>query len=197
MPARARAIVATQRWVDRMIIGHNLCPYTAAVKKRPGALRTSASMATTADELMEEILDEAELLSTGPAETSLLVIAPSSEWAQQLHASFPTFMSLGWQIDDLLQDRSSNGSSPTELQLALFHPLAVRSLYASGEAEAEDFAMRAPHPTVHLLRVSDVQAVARSAAQVPARNRDYLRAMDLDALTAEFQGLVAEGNGSS
>ena len=100
-------------------------------------------------------------------------------------------MSLGWILEDHLQERQRL----THLQLALFHPLAVRNLYASGEAEAEDFAMRAPHPTVHLLRISDVQAVpAASAAAVPERNRLKLQSLGVETLDQELRAIQEDAS---
>jgi uncharacterized protein len=182
------------RWVDRMIIGHNLCPYTAAVRNRAGALACRISTASDEQEFLADLAAEAQSLSDGPAETSLVALAPCSDWAQELHSSFAQFMSLGWVVEDHVQELQL----PTELQLALFHPLAVRNLYASGDAEAEDFAMRAPHPTVHLLRTADVQAVPpKSAAAVPERNRVRLRGLGLVSLAAELRALEDEAASSS
>ena len=85
------------------------------------------------------------------------------------------------------------------LQLALFHPLAVRNLYASGPdggEDAEDYAMRAPFPTAHLLRVADVEAVPPlSAAAVPQRNRERLAGLGVERLRDVFRELYrAEQN---
>lgn len=180
---------ATLLWVDRMIIGHNLCPYTAAVRKRSGALACRISTADSVQTFLADLDDEALSLSEGPAETSLVALAPCTDWARGLHTSFSEFMSLGWVVEDHLQERQLS----TELQLALFHPLAVRNLYASGDAEAEDFAMKAPHPTVHLLRTADVQAVpTASAAAVPERNRTRLRGLGLEKLADELRALQDE-----
>ena len=172
MPFRA----ATLRWVDRLIIGQNLCPYTHAVRKRAGALRVGLSAAADAETLLTELdacCDRLAGSNNGAGETALLVLPPTPGLlGERLMDEFLAFLSLGWQLVDRVEKRDP------AVQLALFHPRAVRNLYGAeaGEEDAADFAMRAPYPTVHVLRTSDVQAVnPESAAAVPERNRRRLR----------------------
>ena len=117
-----------------------------------------------------------------------MIVPPSSEWGAALNNDFGLYLSLGWQIEDRLAELSP---STLALQLALFHPLAVRSLYAAGEESAADYAMRSPYATIHLLRTSDVQALPPNhAAAVPERNRATLEALGLAKLREMHGGLV-------
>ena len=174
-------LAATMRWVDRLIIGQNLCPYTKAVRRRPEALRCVVSKATDAETLLADVDAEVEALRSGQGETSLLVLPPSTPWGAELHGEFAKFMSFGWKVEERLAPSDTESMA---LQLALFHPKALRNLYSMGEEEeAADYAMRSPHPTIHLLRVSDVAAVPpKSAAAVPERNRAALEALGVPRL---------------
>ena len=118
-----------------------------------------------------------------------MVLAPSTPWGAELNEDFSKWMSFGWRVEERLAPPKEKSMA---LQLALFHPKAVRNLYSMGEdEEAADYAMRSPHPTIHLLRVSDVAAIPpKSAAAVPERNRAALEALGvprLRALLAETQ----------
>ena len=174
-------LAATMRWVDRLIIGQNLCPYTKAVRRRPEALRCVVSKAADAETLLADVDAEVEALRSGQGETSLLVLPPSTPWGAELHGDFAKFMSFGWKVEERLAPPDADSMA---LQLALFHPKALRNLYSMGEEEeAADYAMRSPHPTIHLLRVSDVAAVPpKSAAAVPERNRAALEALGVPRL---------------
>ena len=185
------AHAGTLRWVDEMIVGMNLCPFTAGVRKRPTALRCTVCSPPSDDALLSELTTEVRALAAGSAETALLVIAPATPWAKALHADFAPFLSLGWKVEERLAELED---STLALQLAMFHPLAVRSMYACGEeGETADYAMRSPHPTLHLLRTSDVQAVPpASAAVVPERNRARLERIGLEKLRDMYADLRAE-----
>ena len=131
MPFRA----ATLRWVDRLIIGQNLCPYTHAVRKRAGALRVGLSAAADAETLLTELdacCDRLAGSNNGAGETALLVLPPTPGLlGERLMDEFLAFLSLGWQLVDRVEKRDP------AVQLALFHPRAVRNLYGA-EAGEED-----------------------------------------------------------
>ena len=180
--------LATDRWIDEAIIGLNLCPYTKAVRKRAAVRTRICNSAIDEATLLKEIDAEATLLAAGETETSLLVVPPSTPWGIALHDDFAKFLSLGWVVEDRLAELAP---STLQLQLALFHPLAVRNIYTAAEEEAVDYAMRAPHPTIHLLRTSDVAAVPpASAAAVPERNRAKLAEVGLEKLRDLYSGMI-------
>ena len=174
-----------------MIVGMNLCPFTAGVRRRPTALRCTVCSPPSDDAMLSELSAEVRALAAGSAETALLVVAPATPWAVALHADFAPFLSLGWKVEERLAELAP---TTLALQLAMFHPLAVRSMYTSGEEEdPADYAMRSPHPTLHLLRTSDVQAVPpASAAVVPERNRATLERIGLARLRDMYGSLRTE-----
>ena len=189
MPSPCRYTRATLRWVDRMIIGQAVCPYTHPVRKRPHALRVHVAAACDAETLHGELDEECERLRRGPAETSLVVLPPTLPLGEGLARDFPKFLSLGWECVAHIEQRQ-----PT-VQLALFHPHAVRSLYsaAGDEDDAADYAMRSPYPTLHLLRTADVAAIDPAhAASVPERNVRRLRELGVPWLQATLAEILLE-----
>ena len=59
-----RLIHETQNWLDRIVIGQKLCPFAPPVRSPP-RLRMVASEATDADQLVEQMSAEADLLVAG------------------------------------------------------------------------------------------------------------------------------------
>ena len=62
-------IAATQRWLQRAVIGLNLCPFAKAVFAKQ-QVRFVLSDATTPDELLQTLGEELALLRDTPAERS-------------------------------------------------------------------------------------------------------------------------------
>ena len=68
-------VAATRRWLERAVIGLNLCPFAKAVYTKE-QVRYVVSPARTPEELLETLMDELQLLSdTDPAkvDTTLLI----------------------------------------------------------------------------------------------------------------------------
>lgn len=71
----AAIIAATQCWLERAIIGLNLCPFAKAVHVKK-QIRYAVSAAQTADELLAELEHELQLLAETPPDildTTLLI----------------------------------------------------------------------------------------------------------------------------
>ena len=133
------------------------------------------------------------------AETSLLVLPPTTAWGGALHDDFGRFVSLGHKVDERLKELAA------EIDLVpglLFHPRAREPLtrgahaplYSSAEdEEASDYAMRAPYPTIHLLRSSDLKALPpAAAARVVPRNKRTLSSLGVAVLREKFGALRAD-----
>ncbi|MEY3782006.1 MAG: hypothetical protein RIS97_184 [Pseudomonadota bacterium] len=146
-------IADTQRWLERAVIGLNLCPFAKAVHVK-GLIRYVASEATTPAELLSVLKIELNSLANMDAdcvsiayETTLL-IAP---FCLQDFLDFNDFLG---KADKLIAKMKLEGI----IQLANFHPQ-----YQFAGTEPDDitnFTNRAPHPTLHLLRESSIaQAV--------------------------------------
>lgn len=131
----------TQRWLERAVIGLNLCPFAKAVNAK-GQVRLVVSGASTPQELLEELAQEMTLLDQAdPAliDTTLLV-------HPQVLGDFLDFNDFLGDAEALLETLELDGV----LQVASFHPD-----YQFADAAADDMgncSNRSPWPTLHLLR---------------------------------------------
>ena len=144
------AIQDTQRWLERAVIGLNLCPFAKAVHVK-GQIRYGVSAATTAVELLADLKNELNMLVAGEFiayDTTLLIVEDG-------FSDFLVFNDLLGKADKLLAKMGLEGV----IQIASFHPH-----YQFADTEPDDisnFTNRAPYPTLHLLRESSIdQAVA-------------------------------------
>lgn len=152
--ARDNAVVEdTRRWVQRAVIGLNLCPFAKSVEVKD-QVRYAISHATRAKALLADLKRELlHLVDTDPTtlDTTLL-IAPDG------FADFLEFNDLLARADQLLVDLDLDGV----LQIASLHPK-----YQFADTEPDDitnYTNRAPYPTLHLLRE---ESVDRAVAAFP------------------------------
>ena len=146
----ARVIADTRRWVQRAVIGLNLCPFAKAVEVKE-QVRYVVSGASRAKPLLADLQRELlALVAADPAAVdTTLLMAPDG------FAEFLEFNALLERADQLLVDLALDGV----VQIASLHPH-----YQFADTEANDitnFTNRAPYPTLHLLREDSVdRAVA-------------------------------------
>lgn len=149
----AVVLADTRRWVQRAVIGLNLCPFAKAVEVK-GQVRYVVSHATRAKPLLSDLRRELlDLVATDAAvlDTTLLVIPDG-------FAEFLEFNEVLDRADRLLMDMDLDGV----LQIASLHP---RYQFAGTEADdITNFTNRAPYPTLHLLRE---ESVDRAVAAFP------------------------------
>ena len=138
-------IAATRRWLERAVIGLNLCPFAKAVHAKQ-QVRFVLSDASTPEALLAQLGEELVLLRDTPAEeidTTLLV-------HPQVLGDFLDYNDFLDQADALVEALDLEGV----LQVASFHP---RYQFAgSAPEDVENFTNRSPHPTLHLLREDSV-----------------------------------------
>ena len=134
------ALAATQRWVDEMVVGLALCPYTKPLRQRPHALRLQLTTAQDTPGLLAAVDAELQLLKPGigekhPAaptpETTLLVVAPPDGSAthplgEGFLGDFREFLHAAWAVEERIAAAELSDS----VQLACFHPCAVYNTYA-------------------------------------------------------------------
>ena len=158
-PHDALVIADTQRWVQRAVIGLNLCPFAKSVEVKK-QVRYVVSHATRTKPLLVDLKRELlELTATDPAilDTTLLV-APDGFF------DFLEFNELLDRADKLLVELDLDGV----LQIASLHPQ-----YQFADTEPDDitnFTNRAPYPTLHLLRE---ESVDRAVAAFPNAEAIY------------------------
>lgn len=156
-----------QTWLERAVIGLNLCPFAKAVHVKK-QIRYCVSMAQTADELLAILEIELQSLAVAdPKQTdTTLLIHP------QVMGDFVDFHFFMAETEALLRNLELDGI----LQIAPFHPLFVFA--GSDEDDIENYTNRAPYPTLHLLREASIdRAVAAfpDAADIFDKNIETLQ----------------------
>lgn len=171
--AGAEAILAdTRRWLERAVIGLNLCPFAKSVfvKKQ---VRFALTGATTADELLAELENELErLTATEPAQLdTTLLIHP------QVMTDFLDYHFFLAEVEALLKNRGYDGI----YQIASLHP--QYEFAGSDPDDIANYTNRAPYPMLHLLRESSIdRAVAAfpDAADIFERNIETMEKLGFE-----------------
>ena len=135
----------TRRWLERAVIGLNLCPFAKAVHAK-GQVRWVLSDATEPADLLEELGEElAFLRDADPADVdTTLIVHP------HVLQDFIEYNDVLGDADDLVEAMELDGV----LQVASFHP--DYQFADSDPDDIENFTNRAPYPTLHLLREDSV-----------------------------------------
>lgn len=161
-----------RRWLERAVIGLNLCPFAKAVYVKR-QVRIVVSDATTPRDLLEQLGEELALLRDTPADevdTTLLV-------HPLVLADFLAYNAFLDDADALVEAMDLEG----ELQVASFHP--DYQFAGTAPDEVDNLTNRAPYPILHLLREASVE---RAVAAYPdpdaiiGRNIATVRALGLD-----------------
>jgi len=160
-------IDATREWLERAVIGLELCPFAKAVHLKR-QIRWVESRATDAEALLGELVHELQrLAASDPArvETTLLIHPHAL-------ADFDAYNDFLGIADTAVEQLGLEGV----LQVASFHPQ-----YRFEGSAADDIANctnRSPHPTLHLLREASIEralAAFPDAATIYERNIATLR----------------------
>lgn len=157
-----QVIADTQRWLERAVIGLNLCPFAKAVHVKK-QIRYVVSSATTPEDLLKELINELELLAETSAEKidTTLLIHP------HVLTDFLDYNDFLDVADETLEELDLAG----ELQVASMHP---HYQFADTQPDdMENYTNRSPYPTLHLLRESSVDkavAVFPEADQIFEKN---------------------------
>ena len=166
------AIEATRRWLERAVIGLNLCPFAKAVHVR-GQIRWVLSDATTPEALLETLGEELLWLRDASAEEvdTTLLIHP------QVLTDFLDYNDFLETADALVESLGLDGV----LQVASFHP--DYQFAGSAPDDVENFTNRSPYPTLHLLREGSVSRAVEAfpdAEVIVERNVETLRKLGVD-----------------
>jgi uncharacterized protein len=172
----ASAIAATQRWLERAVIGLNLCPFARAPFAQQ-RIRLRVSHADSEDELLADLSEELEALHATDAsicETTLLihpyVLTDFLDYNDFLDAADAAVLALGLE---------------GELQVASFHP--DYRFADTAEDAIENCTNRSPYPTLHLLREASIERAVESVPDtedIYRRNIETLRSLGADGWRA-------------
>ena len=160
-------LATTRRWIERAVIGLNLCPFAKLPYAR-GTIRYEVSRARDTKALRADMRDE--LLNMvdidfSEFETTLL-IHPC------VLGNFSDYNDFLDEADALLVELELDGI----VQVASFHP---DYQFANTAADAiENFTNRSPYPMLHLLREASIERAVESSIDVdviPGRNIETLQ----------------------
>lgn len=144
---------ATRNWLEKAVIGLNLCPFAKAVYVK-NQVRLVVSKARHADDLLEELDRELDLLVATPAaeiDTTLLIHAT-------LFPGFLDFNDFLEVAEGVVQEHDLDGV----VQLASFHPQF--QFDGTLPEDISNYTNRAPFAMLHLLREDSVE---RAVAAFP------------------------------
>ena len=145
-----RMVQDTLLWLERAVIGLNLCPFAKAVYVK-GQVHCTVSQASNLEALRDDLLQALkDLVAHEPAErdTTLLII-------QNLLQDFVDYNDFLNVADDCLLALDLEG----EIQIASFHP--QYQFAGTDEDDITNFTNRSPYPTLHLIREASIdRAVA-------------------------------------
>ncbi|MDM0076694.1 DUF1415 domain-containing protein [Variovorax sp. J2P1-59] len=180
----SQAEVDTQRWLERAVIGLNLCPFAKAVHIR-GQIHYAVYLPNEEGGLIDALIAEAHALAAcEPTERdTTLLIAPNTL------ADFLDFNDFTARAERRLAQAGFEG----QFQLASFHP---HFQFAGTDAvDITNATNRAPYPTLHLLRED---SVSRAVDAFPDAEAIFGRNIDtLEALGAEGWAALGVGPGGA
>ncbi|HSV58752.1 MAG TPA: DUF1415 domain-containing protein [Variovorax sp.] len=165
--AREEQVLAgTRRWLERAVIGLNLCPFAKAVHAKQQIHYVVYQQPDEAG-LLDALIFEAAELQAHDAQLrdTTLLIAP---------LALPDFLDFN-DFTARAERRLMRAGYEGVLQLASFHPL-----FQFAGSEPQDIANatnRSPYPTLHLLREDSVSRAVEAfpdAAQIFERNIETL-----------------------
>ena len=173
-----RVVADTRGWIERAVIGLDLCPFAKAVYIG-GRIRYRVSAAR----------DEAALLADLAHELSMLHAADESECETTLlihprvladFADYNVFLDAADGKIDALGLRG-------EIQIASFHPRY--QFEGTAPDDIGNFTNRSPYPMLHLLREASVERAVTAipdASAIFERNIETLRRLGIDGWRRMF-----------
>lgn len=171
-PEQHPVIEATRHWLEKAVIGLNLCPF-AGQPWRQGGVRMRVSDATTLQQLAHHLADELLALhQADPAECETTLLIHPHVLGDFL--DYNDFLDIA---DQLLEDLDLDGT----LQVASFHPD-----YKFADSQPDDpanFTNRSPYPMLHLLREASIEAATAghpAPETIYQRNIETMRALGVE-----------------
>lgn len=164
-------IAATREWVEKAVIGLNLCPFAKSVYVK-NQVRIVVSQARHIDAFLEDLdreLDHLAEVDPDVTDTTLLV-------HPTLFPDFLDFNDLVQIADEAVTEHELDGV----LQVASFHP----DFQFEGTApdDITNYTNRSPYPTLHLIRETSIDRAVEAfpeAETIYERNMETLQKLGL------------------
>jgi hypothetical protein len=172
LPTAEQVAAATRDWLEKAVIGLNLCPFARAPHVQ-GRIRYAVSEAESPEELLTHLIAELRTLAAAAPEEieTTLLIHP-----RVLHdfLDYNDFLDVA---DAAVADLGLEGT----IQVASFHP---RYQFAgTAPDDVENYTNRSPYPILHLLREASVERAVETfqdASQIYEKNIETLRRLGLE-----------------
>lgn len=185
MSAPEDPVAATRAWIEKAVVGLNLCPFAKPVYVRE-QVRYAVSEARSIDALLEDL--DRELLRLAQAdpeeiETTLLI-------HPHVLGDFLDFNDFLERADEVVEEHGLEGV----IQVASFHP--GYQFEGTTPDDITNFTNRSPFPTLHLLREASVERAVEAfpdTDEIYKRNMETLRRLGLEGWKA--LGLTLPGKG--
>jgi len=171
-----RILFDTVRWLERAVIGLNLCPFAKAVHAKGQIHYRICHTGDLQDVLaaLEEELLALQGVAPEVRDTTLLVVPDCLQ-------SFLDFNDFLHDADGALCAAGLEG----ELQIASFHPLF--QFAGTDVDDITNYTNRAPYPILHLIRESSIARAVEAfpqAEQIFEKNMETLEALGLQGWQA-------------
>lgn len=181
MPSNEQILNDVNQWLDKVVIGLNLCPFAARPYQQK-QIRFTISQCETDACLLEELQNELNLLAETKAEKieTTLLIAPNM---LQDFYDYNDFLDL---VDALIEDSGWEGV----FQVATFHP--NYQFGGTQPEDAENLTNRAPYPILHLLREASLEKAIEhypNPELIPEHNIDTVSNLTLEQKVSLFPHL--------
>ncbi len=172
MPEYKSIIQQTQCWLDKVVIGHNICPF--AKKERDAdrirfVVESCGQFATA----LENLICECEYLEqNSDTETTLFILEHITE-------NFNDYLDFLDIANQLLIDQGYEGV----FQLASFHPD-----YCFADTDPDDpanYTNRSPWPMLHIIREASLEQVLQNypnPEDIPQRNIEHCHRLGLEVM---------------
>lgn len=176
--ASPQIIANTKLWLEKAVIGLNLCPFAKAVHVK-NQIRYMVSAATTPEELLVDLIAELEILAERPAEQieTTLLIHPG---VLKDFLDYNDFLEVA---DGAVEDLDLGGI----LQVASFHP--QYQFDGTAPDDIDNYTNRSPYPTLHLLREESIEKAVAAYPQTDTifeKNIETLRKLGHDGWARLF-----------
>ncbi|MHB1144256.1 MAG: DUF1415 domain-containing protein [Thiobacillus sp.] len=154
-------IAAMREWIEKAVIGLNLCPFAKAVYAK-NQVRIVVSHAPHLDGLLEDLDRELDFLAAADPEEidTTLLIHP---------ALLPDFLDFN-DFMQLAEAAVDEHGLEGVIQIASFHP--AFQFEGTEPGDLGNFTNRAPFPTLHLLREASIE---RAVTAFPEAETIYER----------------------
>lgn len=160
-----------QTWLEKAVIGLNLCPFAKAVHVKK-QIRYQVSSAVTEEQLLRDLLSELQFLvktQASEVDTTLLI-------HPQVLNDFLDYNEFLETAEAALVELQLEGV----IQVASFHP---RYQFAGTAADdITNYTNRSPYPALHLLREESITRAVDSfpdVESIPEKNIETMRALGL------------------